>query len=339
MTSKNKLTTDSLDTSSTSAHFGQLVWAKLGSAPFWPAVIFTEENQEWIRHKEIFSLNKRLLGQSSYVHVFFFGETAERSWIQQTRVLPFIGTAKFSQQRKGWVRKTKKRTHEEQKLTLKDKKNLNIAIQQTVKLSQFSLQKRIIVLKNEWWYWDEINQSQSINEAPTRETIINEDISTLLRAQENDTEDILELFSTNPEELNDIVCLSDMSTEKNEVQPCLTHTSSVCFHPLTSYEEETINREMISSSNHSFSACRSLAEKEYLHCIQNNFPSTTVISEHWFYLFVFRHCERLSRAFPKWIDDMNLLLEQSLFLSPMHQSQIQSIIILFSQYNNNHQQQ
>lgn len=37
--------------SSTPFHFGQLVWAKLGSAPFWPAVIFTEENQDWIRQK------------------------------------------------------------------------------------------------------------------------------------------------------------------------------------------------------------------------------------------------------------------------------------------------
>lgn len=37
--------------SSTSFHFGQLVWAKLGAAPFWPAVIFTEENQDWIRQK------------------------------------------------------------------------------------------------------------------------------------------------------------------------------------------------------------------------------------------------------------------------------------------------
>jgi hypothetical protein len=37
--------------SSDSPHFGQLIWAKLASAPFWPAVIFTEENQDWIRHK------------------------------------------------------------------------------------------------------------------------------------------------------------------------------------------------------------------------------------------------------------------------------------------------
>lgn len=132
--------------------------------------------------------------------------------------------------------------------------------------------------------------------------------------------------------------MSDASSEKLEVQPRLTHTSSVCFHPLTSYEEETIIREMVSSSDSSFSACRRLAEKEYLLCIQKNFPSTNVISEHWFYLFVFRHCERLSRAFPKWIDDIHHLLEQSLFISPMHRSQMQSLIILFKQYSTNYQQ-
>jgi hypothetical protein len=37
--------------SSNPFHFGQLVWAKLGAAPFWPAVIFTEENQDWVRQK------------------------------------------------------------------------------------------------------------------------------------------------------------------------------------------------------------------------------------------------------------------------------------------------
>lgn len=45
-------TTDPTD-SKAAFHFGQLVWAKLGSAPFWPAVIFTEENQDWIRHKGV----------------------------------------------------------------------------------------------------------------------------------------------------------------------------------------------------------------------------------------------------------------------------------------------
>ncbi|CAF3908315.1 unnamed protein product [Rotaria magnacalcarata] len=108
MNSEDKLTTYSLDTSSTSAHFGQVVWANLGSSPFWPAVIFTEENQEWNRHK----------GKSSYAHVFFFGETAERSWIQKTLVLPFIGTVKFSQQRNGWLRKIKKKNTRRTKINI-----------------------------------------------------------------------------------------------------------------------------------------------------------------------------------------------------------------------------
>ena len=93
---------------------------------------------------------------------------------------------------------------------------------------------------------------------------------------------------------------------------------------------------MIASSDNSFSACRRIAEKEYLLCIQKNFPSTSIISEHWFYLFVFRHSERLARIFPGWISDMDLLLIHSPFISPMHVSQIQSLIILLKQhYNNN----
>ncbi|CAF2332512.1 unnamed protein product [Rotaria sp. Silwood2] len=317
--------------SRTSLHFGQLVWAKLGSAPFWPAVIFTEENQDWICHK----------GKSAYVHVFFFGETAERNWIRTTRVLPFIGPEKLTKQRRKWRRKMKTKSQEEQRLTLKDRSNLNIAIKQTVKLSKVSLQKRITILKNEWWYWDDINQPESISEVSTKEIDIEEDEHEpiLIDDQENDTEEILQLLNTNPDELDDIICLSDTSTENNETQSSLKHTSSVCFHPLTPYEEETIIREMISSLDNSFLACRCLAEKEYLFCIQKNFPSTSIISEHWFYLFLFRHCERLARMFPKWINDMKLLLEQSPFLSPIHQTQIQSLIILFKQYCNNYQQQ
>ena len=52
MTSNDESTPDlTEEASSNSFHFGQLVWGKLGSAPFWPAVIFTEENQDWIRQK------------------------------------------------------------------------------------------------------------------------------------------------------------------------------------------------------------------------------------------------------------------------------------------------
>ena len=96
---------------------------------------------------------------------------------------------------------------------------------------------------------------------------------------------------------------------------------------------------MIASSDNSFSACRRVAEKEYLLCIQKNFPSTSVISEHWFYLFVFRHSQRLARIFSRWTEDMESLLIQSTAISPMHISQIQSLIILLKQHYHNNQQE
>ena len=105
---------------------------------------------------------------------------------------------------------------------------------------------------------------------------------------------------------------------------------------MTTHEEETIIREMIASSDNSFSACRRVAEREYLLCIQKNFPSTSIISEHWFYLFVFRHCQRLARRFPRWINDIEAVLTQSSFIAPIHASQLKSLVILFKQY---HQEQ
>lgn len=329
MTSNDDSVQDPTDTSFSSFHFGQLVWAKLGSAPFWPAVIFTEENQEWMRQK----------GKSTHVHVFFFGQTAERSWIQTTRLLPFLGTEKFPKQRSKWRRRMKGRSQQDAKLTGEDKNNLNIAMKQTIKLAKFSLRKRITVLKDEWWYWDETAESQISDEKT-----VDENPKDLSNEQENnETEEILELL--NPI-ANDLVCLDTKKDEiiyltddddvNNDTQSYLKHTPSVCFHPLTSYEEETIIREMISSTDKSFSTCRRIAEKEYLLCIQKNFPSTSVISEHWFYLFVFRHCQRLAKTFPKWIQDMESILTQSSFISPMHVSQIESLVILFQhRYNNN----
>ena len=46
-----------------------------------------------------------MIGKSTYVHVFFFGKTAERSWILTTRLLPYIGTEKLAKQRNKWRRK------------------------------------------------------------------------------------------------------------------------------------------------------------------------------------------------------------------------------------------
>jgi len=50
-----------------------------------------------------------MLGKSTYVHIFFFGETAERSWIKTERLLPFIGTEKLNKQRNQWRRKVTKK--------------------------------------------------------------------------------------------------------------------------------------------------------------------------------------------------------------------------------------
>jgi hypothetical protein len=92
----------------------------------------------------------------------------------------------------------KSKMPEDAKLSSKDKLNLNTAIKQTVKLSKFSLRKRITVLKNEWWYWDDIMQSTSTTEISTDE---NEIEPKLIKDQENDTEEILQLFNKNPTEL------------------------------------------------------------------------------------------------------------------------------------------
>jgi hypothetical protein len=90
---------------------------------------------------------------------------------------------------------------EDQKLALKDKSNLNIAIKQTVNLSKFSLRKRITVLKNEWWYWDDIIQSQTITDISTDENEAKQDQPELTKDQENDAEEILQLLNTNSTDL------------------------------------------------------------------------------------------------------------------------------------------
>jgi hypothetical protein len=95
----------------------------------------------------------------------------------------------------------KSRMQVDSKLTSEDKTNLSIATKQTIKLSKFSLRKRINVLKNEWWYWDDIMQATLINEISTEESEIEDDPSTLIKDQENDTEEILQLLSTSPNEL------------------------------------------------------------------------------------------------------------------------------------------
>jgi hypothetical protein len=51
----------------------------------------------------------------------------------------------------------KRNEPDEQKLTSTDRLNRRLAIKQTVQLSNFSLRKRVTLLKNEWWYWNNDN--------------------------------------------------------------------------------------------------------------------------------------------------------------------------------------
>jgi hypothetical protein len=58
------------------------------------------------------------------------------------------------------------------------------------------------VLKNEWWYWDaDIIPLESTSEMPTDLFIIEDDDSLSIKNQNTDTEDILQLLSTNSNEL------------------------------------------------------------------------------------------------------------------------------------------
>lgn len=91
--------------------------------------------------------------------------------------------------------------NDEQRLTAKDRSNLNKAIKQTTKLSEFSLRKRITVLKNEWWYWED---DDVIPLEPSEEIVSEESQLTTLKEQEIDTEAILRLLNANANELVDV---------------------------------------------------------------------------------------------------------------------------------------
>jgi len=216
----------------------------------------------------------------------------------------------------------KNKRPEEQRLSLKDKANMNKAIKQINELAQYSLRKRITILKNEWWYWENDDLTES-----SKRTLVEK---VKIKKLKTDNTDLVKLI----DEPDDIICLSDDTSQTESITR--KTTSSVCFYPLTLFEEEKIICKMIASLNKSFSTCRLIAEHEYSLCIRSyniRHQSIAIISEHWFYLFIFRHSERLARIFPRWINDLEFLLNNSLQLSPIHICQIRSLIILFKHYN------
>ena len=175
----------------------------------------TQKERESLICVRLFSSLFTLEGKLTYIHVFFFGETAERSWIQTTRILPFVGPEKLTEQRHQWCRQVnrsstrrgslqknlrfrliqmKRKKQEEQKLSFNDKSNLKMAIRQTVKLSQFSLGKRISLLKYEWWYW---NNGDLPLESKKGYSLYEHDPSPIAHDQEADMEDMPDMLSTN----------------------------------------------------------------------------------------------------------------------------------------------
>ena len=92
----------------------------------------------------------------------------------------------------------KRKNQEEQKLSFDDKSNLKTAIRQTVKLSQFSLGKRISLLKYEWWYWNNGDLPLESKTAPAKSySLFERDPSPIAHDQEVDMDDMRDMLSTN----------------------------------------------------------------------------------------------------------------------------------------------
>ncbi|KAJ8263538.1 hypothetical protein COCON_G00159950, partial [Conger conger] len=77
---------------------GDLVWAKVGTYPWWPCMVSCDPQQSV--HTRI---NTR--GHREY-HVQFFGSVAERAWIHEKRVVVYQGEHQFEQLQAETLRKT-----------------------------------------------------------------------------------------------------------------------------------------------------------------------------------------------------------------------------------------
>ena len=69
---------------------GQMVWARVGGAPFWPSVIVADPD---------LLLSTRVAAKGSSLsreyHVQFFGKAVQRAWVASSALLPFSGLAAF----------------------------------------------------------------------------------------------------------------------------------------------------------------------------------------------------------------------------------------------------
>ncbi|TPP63923.1 Histone-lysine N-methyltransferase [Fasciola gigantica] len=68
---------------------GDLFWAKVGSHPWWPCMIYyTPTGESYVRNKA---------GKSACYHVQFLGPLVERAWVHPGNLIPFEGKKKFDE--------------------------------------------------------------------------------------------------------------------------------------------------------------------------------------------------------------------------------------------------
>lgn len=78
------------DPSAKAAQKGDLYWSQIGSYPYWPCMVTPDpENQE-------ISLRMSHFGKSyKAYHVRFFGDKGSRSWVKNSKLIPYEGRTAF----------------------------------------------------------------------------------------------------------------------------------------------------------------------------------------------------------------------------------------------------
>ena len=74
-------------------NLGNLAWARVGSAPYWPCLITNDPSDPKEKFTHV-KLHKKLLRREYHVH--FFGRV-QRAWVQQPHMLKFEGLEAFNQ--------------------------------------------------------------------------------------------------------------------------------------------------------------------------------------------------------------------------------------------------
>lgn len=75
--------------SKTSSEFGvgDLMWAKIGSYPYWPCIVSTSPGTQTFQ---------KPAKKGSLLHVHFFGDNGKHSWVSSSSLMVFKGTEEFN---------------------------------------------------------------------------------------------------------------------------------------------------------------------------------------------------------------------------------------------------